>query len=426
MSLGFFKVGQTDKNFKSDIANTITNLGIETNPTDPYDIYKKNIGSACEVSFNKGLESGKENLNKQVDWITINNAVIDGTAKTKYPVGMLLKDNDIFWRVNHYRTVELEDGSTANGMFLETAYAQPFAFPYHFKTALMVFPDGLEPGDYYIYCNGATSSYRSYYTFTTTMAIPPDGMIYSNSNSNSTYGYYSIKELTTSDGVSDLETVTTTSVSTSTDASKVPGTSLGTVNYNSISETINSTQYAEFGSAIWSTSLARMYLNSDSTDWCKNIETFDMNTSDRFSSYNRDISGFLSYLSSSLRSVMIAPKNSVYRFKTTTFVEDTYDLVTIPAIEQMIYVDGLESLHHDVWNKNQDYICPIKNGVNVSPRYIRNDKLNLITACGLVSTQSISTSNLYACYKINNDGTMVSNNASTSNNFISPIICIGG
>lgn len=248
------------------------------------------------------------------------------------------KEYDNPLRINHFEDgLELEDGSTVNGMWLQTVYAQLTGVQFSHQQAFYVSNEGMTAGTYcigfdYTWGNSGYVNKGDYWNFTLTKDVPAGAKL---------AGFYGAPDrpqtnwrvyVYSADGKTVLETVTTVK-------SGQEGTLLGIMTAYE-NDTLNGIQQMAYGDNRYATSAIRQYLNSDKpkSEWWAAQTKWDI-APDQLS----QIDGYLCGMDPELLAVLQPVKVVTYCNAVTATgqkqVKDiTYDKVTMISLEQM-YID---------------------------------------------------------------------------------------
>lgn len=383
MGLGFFKVGQPDEKFRSEFAETLTELGVPTSSSDDIETFRKNIQQCYNNGFDSAIKANKIALHSQTDWSAFQAAVKDGTAQSKYPVGWLLADytdkyGEILWRICKYGDVEVEDGSTVSGVWLITAYAYAENVQYRPRQALMNFNDGLAAGTYSftLYTNStATSSIIQ--SFTINNDIPAGGQMYVESAATSSGYITKLRSISFAESNTSSTIIETVSVETIEDQTDT--IILDSIYPTKTNNSVNASQYAyKVSPTSWLDSSLRKYLNSSGRGWWTPIDEFDCYLCCESSFVEQ--TGFLDKMSDELKKTIVAPKQDMYD-PFENLIETAYDLITIPSYNQLVKTSNYSSEYHSVWDLEQSYICPRVDKNNVPTQYTYSSKLHTSFLC---------------------------------------------
>lgn len=245
------------------------------------------------------------------------------------------KEYDNPLRINHFEDgLELEDGTTVNGMWLQTVYAHLKGVQFSHQQAFYVSNEGMTAGTYcigfdYTWGDKGYVTKGDYWNFTLTKDVPAGGKL---------AGFYGAPDqpqtnwrvyVYSADGKTVLETVSTINKGQE-------GTLLGVMTVYG-DENLNGIQQMAYGDNRYATSAIRQYLNSDKPkgEWWTAQTKWDI-APDQLS----QIDGYLCGMDPELLSVLKPVKVVTYCNTVTATgqkqVKDiTYDKVTLISLEQM-------------------------------------------------------------------------------------------
>ncbi len=245
------------------------------------------------------------------------------------------KEYDNPLRINHFEDgVELEDGTTVNGMWLQAVYAHLKGVQFSHQQAFYVSEEGMAAGTYCVgfdYTWGSNGYVKKgdYWNFTLTKDVPAGGKL---------AGFYGAPDqpqanwrvyVYSADGKTVLETVGTVN-------SGQDGTLLGVMTAYG-NDTLNGIQQMAYGDNRYAASAIRQYLNSDKPkgEWWTAQTKWDI-APDQLS----QIDGYLCGMDPELLAVLQPVKVVTYCNTVTATgqkqVKDvTYDKVTLISLEQM-------------------------------------------------------------------------------------------
>lgn len=245
------------------------------------------------------------------------------------------KEYDNPLRINHFEDgLELEDGTTVNGMWLQTVYAQLKNVQFSHQQAFYVSNDGMTAGTYcigfdYTWGSNGYINKGDYWNFTLTKGVPSGAKL---------AGFYGASDqpqtnwkvyVYSADGKTILETVSTVNKGQE-------GTLLGVMTAYG-DENLNGIQQMVYGDNRYATSAIRQYLNSDKPkgEWWTAQTKWDI-APEQLS----QIDGYLCGMDPELLAVLKPVKVVTYCNTVTATgqkqVKDiTYDKVTLISLEQM-------------------------------------------------------------------------------------------
>lgn len=255
------------------------------------------------------------------------------------------KEYEYPWQVNHFEDVELEDGETAPGMFLQAHYAHPFGVQFSHQRAFLACPEGLAAGTYYFTIEsswGNNVKSGDVVCFTTTKDVPAGGKV------SGCYGAPAQAKANwriythSADGTTILETITPTF--------EASGTNLGTQKHNSRNGNLNSTQEMAYGWNRWKTSALRQYLNSNKTkgNWWVVQDEWDI-APDQLTTKDGFLCGMPADMLKALKTVKVVTYANTVQDGGDADI--TYDKVFLPSLEQMYInpqISG-EGTYHEYW-----------------------------------------------------------------------------
>lgn len=246
------------------------------------------------------------------------------------------KEYDNPLRINHFEDgLELEDGTTVNGMWLQTVYAQLKDVQFSHQQAFYVSNEGMTAGTYcigfdYTWGSNGYVNKGDYWNFTLTNDVPAGAKL---------AGFYGVPNqpqtnwkvyVYSADGKTVLETVPTVNKGQE-------GTLLGVMTAYG-DENLNGIQQMAYSDNRYATSAIRQYLNSDKPkgEWWTAQTKWDI-APDQL---NR-IDGYLCGMDTELLAVLKPVKVVTYCNTVTATgqkkqIKDiTYDKVTLISLEQM-------------------------------------------------------------------------------------------
>ena len=280
-------------------------------------------------------------INTASTWSEVASMVRNGTAKSYFDIGdqvvETFTDNGKTYDmpldvVDFDDNAEMGSGETQKVMYLQSHYTIPFGAQFSGYQAFLRCPNGLAVGTYHLTLGADWGTYAkkgAVYQFTITKTVESGGRL---------GGFHQMPDVDPSnwkvysynaDGKTLIETVDVISGNA--------GTDLGTMNYDTRNENLNSMQECAYGHNRWKTSALRQWLNSNSlrnywwnpqTDW------------DIAPSYLATHDGFLCGISQDMIDHMIPVKQVTYPNTKTddttgTLPDVTYDKVFLPSFTQM-------------------------------------------------------------------------------------------
>ena len=334
-----------------------TNIFINSEQLDGYTVFnypismendwnhvKQQIGDMREDFVN--LKEYVKGANLPETWEQVVLAIKSKLYKEMYAVGDKFsniwkdtnnsnKEYDNPLRINHFEDgLELEDGTTVNGMWLQTVYAHLKGVQFSHQQAFYVSGDGMVAGTYcvgfdYTWGDKGYVNKGDYWNFTLTKDVPAGGRL---------AGFYGAPDqpqtnwrvyVYSADGKTVLETVSAINKGQE-------GTLLGVMTAYG-DENLNGIQQMAYGDNRYATSAIRQYLNSDKPkgEWWTAQTKWDI-APDQLS----QIDGYLCGMDPELLAVLKPVKVVTYCNTVTATgqkqVKDiTYDKVTLISLEQM-------------------------------------------------------------------------------------------
>lgn len=293
-------------------------------------------------------------------WDAVAQAVAGGYGPSLFSIGSTFtepwkdtadgnKEYDNPWRVNHFSDVELQDGTTVPGMWLQNVYAHPFGVQFSNSRAFYACPDGLAAGTYNVGFNANWSANvvkGKVYQFTLTKAVEKGGRL---------AGFLRIPDTTPTewkvysygaDGKTLNETVPV--------AEGSEGTALGMMEATTRAGNLNCFQEVGYGSSIWKASAIRQYLNSAKPkgEWWTAQDQWDIAPNELATK-----DGFLCGMDQEMLNNILPIKTITYSNAVNGAGSDdydvTYDKVNLISLEQM-YINPQhagEGEAHEYWKR---------------------------------------------------------------------------
>ena len=382
------------------------------------------------------LETRVTNLESETTWLEVVGDLRNGFA-SKYAVGDLFTDpwkdtveNIIYdnpWRVNHFETCEIEDGTSVAGMWLQNKYAHAFGVQFSQSRAILRCPSGLSAGTYYFTFEsewGSNITAGDIVCFTLTQDVPVDGRIGAiTAIEDTTKANWRIKSYA-ADGKTIIETVTPTFTAS--------GTDLGVVKKSVRNGDLNSIQEISRGWNRWKTSAIRQYLNSDAAAglwWIPqdgwDIAPTQLETKD----------GFLRGMPQGLKEVLLPVKYITYVNTVndggTDDYDVTYDKVGLISKEQMYATPQKagEGEAQDYWKELNGTSTKFKDYSSSNPSGTTYEVLKQYAVENHSSAQSVRLRSAYrgnACgtWHVRSGGYVYDSLASSATRF-EPLVFIG-
>lgn len=405
---------------------------IEQNKTDVAAL-KEETGSLKEDFAN--LKEYVKGTNLPETWEQVILAIKSKLHREMYAVGDKFsniwkdtnnsnKEYDNPLRINHFEDgLELEDGTTVNGMWLQTVYAHLKGVQFSHQQAFYVSDEGMTTGTYcigfdYTWGDKGYVTKGDYWNFTLTKDVPAGGKL---------AGFYGAPDqpqtnwrvyVYSADGKTVLETVSTINKGQE-------GTLLGAMTAYG-DENLNGIQQMAYGDNRYATSAIRQYLNSDKPkgEWWTAQTKWDI-APDQLS----QIDGYLCGMDPELLAVLKPVKVVTYCNTVTATgqkqVKDiTYDKVTLISLEQMYINPQIagEGEAHEYYKE--------LNGTNTKFQWWQTyEILKTFAVESPTSPQNVRLRSAYRNYAYNtwlvtSSGGVINNSASSANR-PAPLMFIG-
>lgn len=362
-----------------------------------------------------------------MDWNSVQTIVADGAGEKAFAIGTQLiekwtdtaesKEYDMPWQVNHFEDVTLEDGEILPGMWLQTHYCLPFGVQFSHQRAFLACLDGLAAGTYHFdfakaWGNNVKPGIS--YQFTLIKPVEKGGRLagcYGAPNTSPTsWKVYSYG----ANGITLNETVAVTVGS--------GGTNLGTIQYGTRSEKLNSAQEMAYGWNRWKTSALRQYLNSSKPkgQWWKPQDAWDI-CPDQLASKDGFLCGMPEEMLNCLKKVKVVTYTNTVNDEG---VEDiTYDYVTLPSLSQMFIKPQTsgEGDVHTYWRRRSGRTTPCEWRTNY-PNMIEYSVANK-TSPQYVRLRSANQGNASSTWYVSASGSVGDSFTYEAYNF-APLVCI--
>ena len=326
----------------------------------------------------------------------------------------------VAWDIVHHGLVELKDGRTVPGMFLQMHKCSSYGVQFSHQQAFLNCPDGLAAGTYHLTLGSSWGTHAKVgktYQFTLTQAVPVGGRLSGfEGMPDQAPANWRVKSWANPQNADPIETVTVTEGE--------DGTDLGTMPYTQPDATsgLNCMQSVAYGNNRWKTSAIRQYLNSEGTSWFASQEDYDIRP-DQYNKYGF-MSGFNADFLAAIKPVKIATALNTVQGFTDTY-EETFDTFFLPSLQQINVNPQLANVEGDVFEYWQEALA--------SSSYVGTGGSNIfdvfkIPALNANSPQGVrlrSASRGAACYtwSIGSSGYVYSISASNAYRF-SPVCVI--
>lgn len=363
---------------------------------------------------------------QSMDWQKVRTLTANGVGESAFAIGTQLiekwtdtadsKEYDMPWQVNHFEDITLEDGEVVPGMWLQSHYTLPFGIQFSHQRAFIACPDGLSAGTYnfdFAKSWGNNVKPGINYQFTLTKPVEKGGRL---------AGCYEAPDTTPSswkvysygaNGITLNETVNVIVGS--------GGTNLGTIQYDSRSGNLNSTQEMAYGWNRWKTSALRQWLNSSKPkgQWWTPQDKWDI-CPNQLASKDGFLCGMPEEMLNCLKKVKVVTYANTVNDEG---VEDiTYDYVTLPSLSQMFIKSQTsgEGDVHTYWKRRSGRTTPCEWRTNY-PNMVEYSVANK-TSPQYVRSRSAYQGNACLTWNVNTSG-YVNNYASGAYAF-APLVCI--
>ena len=245
------------------------------------------------------------------------------------------KEYDNPLRINHFEDgLELEDGTTVDGMWLQTVYAHLKGVQFSHQQAFYVSDDGMAADTYcigfdYTWGSNGYVTKGDYWNFTLTKDVPAGGKLAGCYGAPDTDPKNWKIYVYSADGKTVLETVSTVNKGQA-------GILLGVMTTFG-NNTLNGIQQMAYGDNRYATSAMRQYLNSDKPkgEWWTAQTKWDI-APDQLSQIDGYLCGMDPELLAVLKPVKVVTYcNTVTATGQKQIKDITYDKVTLISLEQM-------------------------------------------------------------------------------------------
>ena len=362
----------------------------------------------------------------------IHRIVQAGEAPLVFSIGdqLMLNYNDgsqsyvLPWDIVHFGNVELQDGETVPGMYLQSHYAMQ-GVQFDASEAIYYCSSTLPVGTYYftIGTNWGTHcvSGKSYY-FTTTVEIPVGGQIVVGKNNDFyTWGApdvapsnWRVHTFSSASSITPLDTNLALTEGTS-------GTNLGSVASNIVygDTNPNNLQRAAYGYNRWSQSGIRQWLNSSAaaSGWWSAQNVFDR-PPQQYSSMRGFMDGFDEAFLNIIKPVKVTTALNTVTDSGIGTSENTYDTFFPASLEQEYIVPQLanvEGEYWEYWKQRLGLSNPQITGSTGTNAYHIRYGYNAKTSAQTVRLRSAYRGNAHITWNVYTTGNVTSNYATNAN-----------
>lgn len=320
----------------------------------------------------------------------------------------------VAWDIVHHDMVELRDGTTVPGMFIQMHLCSAYSVQFSHQQAFYKCDSELPAGTYNVTFNNSWgskgASAGTTWQFTLTQAVPAGGRLSGFENlPDVDPSSWKVKSWASAAATTPIETVDVTSGE--------GGVSLGNLNLFTLSDSgLNCMQRVGYGSNRWSTSALRQYLNKAGANWWLSQEDFDI----RPDQYEKKgfMTGFNDDFLNAIKPIKVTTAlNTVEGYENAT--EDTFDTFFVPSLQQMYVTPQLanvEGNYFEYWKARLGRTTYAGTGsANVFDAF----KIPAINAnsAQLVRLRSATRGNAHNTWYVNSSGYVSNSNASAAYRF---------
>lgn len=311
----------------------------------------------------------------------------------------------------HFGNVELQDGETVPGMYLQWHFSTPFAITFDQREAFYVATEGLAAGTYHVaFAQTVRQLTAGSYQFTLTQDVPAGGVLTGfDSAPDTAPETWAVSSRASQLSTEIIETVPVTSGD--------DGTDLGIIQ-TSMPGALNSLVRTAYGYNRWSQSAYRQWLNSGAAagEWWAPQNSFDVPPTQGL-----ERRGFMAGFSAEFLNILGHVKvrtalNTVEGFEST--YEDTYDTFFLPSLEQMYctpQLAGVEGPYWEYWKRALELPSPALTGQDHTyPRY-KTYAVNAQTSSQYVRLRSANRGTAANAWSVSASGFIASYYACSGN-----------
>ncbi len=347
----------------------------------------------------------------------IHRIVQSGEAPSVFSIGdqLMLNYNDgtndyvLPWDIVHFANVELQNGDTVPGMFIQSHYAMQ-AVQFDASEAIYVAQTAMPAGTYYFTIGtnwGSNCHAGDSWSFTTTVEIPAGGQVVIGTNND--FYTWGAPDQSTSNW--RAHTFASASSVTPLDTNLVltagaSGTSLGTVASNIVygNSNPNNLQRAAYGYNRWGQSGLRQFLNSGAAagEWWTAQNVFDR-PSQELATMRGFMAGFDEAFLNIVKPVKVTTALNTVTDSAIGTSEATYDTFFSASLEQEYIVPQLanaEGEYWEYWKQRLGLTSPqITGGSGANAFHIRYG-YDAKTAAQIVRLRSAIRSSAYTTWSV--------------------------
>lgn len=358
----------------------------------------------------------------------IHRIVQAGEAPSVFNIGdqLMLNYNDgeqayvLPWDIVHFGNVELQDGESVPGMFLQSHYAMQL-IQFDASEAIYVATAAMAPGTYYFTIGSDWGNCKAgdTFSFTTTIAIPSGGQVVIGANTD----FYSWSPNNTA--TSNWQAYTFANAASTTPLERplaltagATGTSLGTVSVDIVYGTSNpnNLQRAGNGYSRWSQTGARQWLNSkdDAGRWWTAQNVFDR-PPQQLATMRGFMAGFDDAFLSIIKPVKITTDLSPVTDAAFGTSEDTFDTFFPASLCQEYFVpqQATDEEYWEYWKQRTGLKTPQRTGTSYTNAYRARYAYNAKTTAQITRLRNVSLNNAYGVWYVSVSGASTSVKATT-------------
>ena len=308
----------------------------------------------------------------------------------------------------HFGDVQLQDGETVPGMYLQWHFCTPFDIQFDNREAFYKVPaGGLSAGTYHVTLAQTWSqAVAGSYQFTLTQDVPEGGVLTGFSSMPDTApANWTVSSRASQTATELIETVAVEAGD--------GGTDLGTMPYT-VPSTLNSMQRVAYGYGRWSQSAYRQWLNSKAAagSWWAPQNDFDVPPA-QLAGQRGFMAGFSEDFLAILGKVKVRTALNTVEGLTDTY-EDTYDTFFLPSLEQMYGTPQLadaEGPYWEYWKRALGLTSPALTGSANKYDAYKTYAINARTSAQTVRLRSAFRGGASSAWNVNSTGYLGSNYA---------------